>query len=153
MIAKFLNESFVLRTDEKGFLEFMKKLRENPDSYKSKLILSDKKPSSWFVGEDKKNQFVCYSMAHFYPHGDVNDFIAILREQPHGASEEVRLRQGNLIPTSDKEACKLAAMFVRNLMKSLSRMNTMEDMVQKVKENYRNLMQHDWTRDGMAKIV
>ena len=166
MIARFLDldldEAAVLRTDTEGFLDIMKYMVEKPGLFKSNMKLSDGKPAPWFTGTDDGIPFICFAMSekNFSMNtamNTVNNFIVIFKEDT-GTTEnlhtvELRRSFGMSVPMKDKESCRRYAKFIRDLMKILSRMGGMDDIVHKAVGNALKLAGHDWTRDGMAKIL
>ena len=162
MIVRFLEEAAVLRTDHAGLFGVLKRLVENPfqSIYKDDTVLSDGKPAPWFTGTDDGALFVCFAMSarHIMTRKrTVNNFIIILKEDnsPTKVLSTVELRRsfGMSVLVSDGKSCKLYAQYIRDLMKILSRMSSMDDIVHKAVGNAMKMSGHDWTTDGKAKIL
>ena len=156
MIARFLNESSVLRTDTKDLFNLLKDWTDTYE-YEDSLVLSDGKPSPWFTGIYKGKDFLCFAYdVKVYGTETSKNFILIFKKAPKAGAKcttEVQRGFGLPIPFSEEKGLKVSAQYVRNFMKMLSKMDDVDSMARKVVKNEKNLAHHDWTDGKMVNIL
>ena len=134
MIARYLNESVVPKNNDMNLLgifqrEFQK-ARPYMMLFPSNLNLSDERPGNWFVLPG--NEALCCSYSRGNAFGGKMDFIGIAN-----TGDAIEKSFGDYLSIQEDEAmAKKRAAFVRNLVKSASKLNSFDQIYSFINKEY-----------------
>ena len=166
MIARFLNESsfmLIKNMDKNKMRKIMKNFRIDMDVFfidrRTSLSLPDGTPGSWFVVNKDKNWtdtlFLSFSHENKNRLGVHSMYVGVAflffndRLNKTDCHEEWF---GKVIACSDKKGRKKASLYVKNLMKILSRKNSVSDIIDIIGKESRKHTLTNWSEINDSKI-
>ena len=170
MIARFLSESFLIRSND-GLMQFIKELHPNDmppiwENIQIDTVLPDGKSGNYVYfpsldsGEGEDRPFIWFSALYTYERSAPKSkwFPAVMSYSPHGDIDSKYyssdLRQLGNPCFGDKAKEKICSAFARNLIKRISRLSNVThkkdilDFLDKVTKN----RVRDWSTSRQADI-
>ena len=133
MIAKFLQEKYILRSNSKDLYYTVCKFGSLNMASNMNFLLSDGKPAPWFYGEGKidgdTGKFICfaYRLQRNYNAEETQDLVCFVFEYDdidYEGDEEpecsATVRLGFRFPVNDKDCARNSSKYARTLVKKAS---------------------------------